>query len=99
MLSYLARRLIESFFVLAVMSLVIYLLIGLMPGDPIDIMIFSDPEMTPAEAERLRAIYGLDRPIIERYLAWLGNALSGDFGYSRLYNQPSTSCCRASATR
>ena len=88
MLSYLAQRLLESFFVLAIMSLVIYLLIGLMPGDPIDIMIFSDPEMTPAEAERLRAIYGLDQPILDRYLAWLGNALSGDFGYSRLYNQP-----------
>src|SRR3546814_4048699 len=70
------------------MSLVIFLLIGLMPGDPIDIMIFSNPEMTQAEAERLRALYGLDRPILERYLAWLGNALYGDFGYSRLYNQP-----------
>ena len=68
---------------LAVMSLVIYSLIGLMPGDPIDIMIFSDPEMTPAEAERLRALYGLDRPIFERYLAWLGNALSGERAYER----------------
>src|SRR3546814_4743714 len=81
-------RLAESLLVLAIMSLVIFLLIGLMPGDPIDIMIFSNPEMTQAEAERLRALYGLDRPILERYLAWLGNALSGDFGYSRLYNQP-----------
>src|SRR3546814_13293356 len=70
------------------MSLVIFLLIGLMAGDPIDIMIFSNPEMTTAEADRLRALYGLDRPILERYLAWLGNALAGDFGYSRLYNQP-----------
>src|SRR3546814_7918979 len=81
-------RLAESLLVLAIMSLVIFLLIGLMPGDPIDIMIFSNPEMTQAEAERLRALYGLDRPILERYLAWLGNALSGDFGYSRLYNPP-----------
>jgi peptide/nickel transport system permease protein len=88
MLSYFVRRLTESFLVLAVMSLVIYLLIGWMPGDPIDIMISSDPEMTSAEAERLRTIYGLDRPLMERYLAWLGNLLSGDFGYSRLYNQP-----------
>lgn len=88
MLSYLARRLAASLLVLAVMSLVIFLLIGLMPGDPIDIMIFSNPEMTTAEADRLRALYGLDRPILERYLAWLGNALAGDFGYSRLYNQP-----------
>jgi peptide/nickel transport system permease protein len=87
-LSYLVRRLLESLFVLALMSLVIFLLIGLMPGDPIDILIFSTPEMTQAEAEHLRALYGLDRPILERYLAWLGNALSGDLGYSRLYNQP-----------
>jgi len=88
MLSYLTRRLTESFLVLAVMSFVIFSLIGLMPGDPIDIMIFSNPEMTTADADRLRALYGLDRPILERYLAWLGNTLSGDFGYSRLYNQP-----------
>jgi peptide/nickel transport system permease protein len=59
-----------------------------MPGDPIDIMIFSNPEMTTAEADRLRALYGLDQPILERYLGWLGNALGGDLGYSRLYNQP-----------
>ncbi|NIA70166.1 ABC transporter permease [Pelagibius litoralis] len=88
MLAYLARRLTESFFVLAVMSAVIFALIGLMPGDPIDVMIFSDPEMTPADAARLRALYGLDRPITDRYFTWLGSALQGDFGYSRLYNQP-----------
>jgi peptide/nickel transport system permease protein len=51
-------------------------------------MIFSNPEMTTAEADRLRALYGLDQPILERYLGWLGNALGGDLGYSRLYNQP-----------
>lgn len=88
MLSYLARRLTESFLVLAIMSALIFGLIGLMPGDPIDVMIFSDPEMSPEDAARLRALYGLDRPITERYLTWLGSALQGDFGYSRLYNQP-----------
>jgi len=88
MLSYFTRRLTESFVVLAVMSLVIFALIGLMPGDPIDILVFSDPQMTPADAARLRAAYGLDQPIFERYLTWLGNALGGNFGYSRLYNQP-----------
>ncbi len=88
MLAYLARRLTESFLVLAVMSALIFGLIGLMPGDPIDVMIFSDPDMSPEDATRLRALYGLDRPITERYLTWLGSALQGDFGYSRLYNQP-----------
>ncbi|WP_422365851.1 ABC transporter permease [Pelagibius sp.] len=88
MLAYLARRLTESFLVLAIMSALIFGLIGLMPGDPIDVMIFSDPEMSPEDAARLRALYGLDRPITERYMTWLGSALQGDFGYSRLYNQP-----------
>lgn len=78
----------QALAVLVVMSFVIYGLIGLMPGDPIDVMISADPNMTPADAERLRAIYGLDLPIYERYWNWLTAALGGDLGYSRLYAQP-----------
>jgi peptide/nickel transport system permease protein len=70
------------------MSFLVYVLIGLMPGDPIDIMISGDPHMTSADAARLRALYGLDRPILERYLAWLGAALNGDLGFSRIYQRP-----------
>ncbi len=70
------------------MSFVIYGLIGLMPGDPIDLMVSANPNLTPAEAARLRALHGLDRPIGVRYLAWLGAALQGDFGYSRLHAKP-----------
>jgi peptide/nickel transport system permease protein len=44
--------------------------------------------MTSADAARLRALYGLDKPLIERYLAWAGEALSGNFGYSRSFAQP-----------
>jgi len=85
---YLASRLVEIVVTLALMSLVVYLLIGLMPGDPIDLMISADPRMTSADAERLRAVYGIDRPLLERYLAWAGQALQGNFGYSRSLNQP-----------
>ncbi len=81
-------RLLQSLIVLAVMSFVIYWLIGLMPGDPIDLMISADPRLTPEDAARLRALYGLDRPIAERYLAWIVTALSGDLGFSRLYAKP-----------
>ena len=88
MLTYIAQRLTESAVVLLIMSFVIYGLIGLMPGDPIDIMVSSDPNMTPEDAARLRALYGLDRPIFERYLSWLGAALQGDFGFSRLHRRP-----------
>ena len=88
MTRFVATRLMESVIVLLIMSFVIYALIGLMPGDPIDIMIKSDPKLTPADAERLRAVYGLDQPLMARYLAWLGAALEGDFGNSRLFVEP-----------
>ena len=85
---YLAERLVQSLVVLAVMSFVIYGLMWLMPGDPIDLMIGADPKMTSEDAARLRELYGLDRPFLERYLTWLGAALSGDLGYSRLRAAP-----------
>lgn len=85
---FLLLRLLQAALVLAIMSFVIYTLIGLMPGDPIDVMIAADPHLTAADAMRLKALYGLDRPLLARYLAWAGAALGGDFGYSRLYMKP-----------
>lgn len=88
MSAFLIRRLIQSLAVIAIMSFLVYALIGLMPGDPIDIMIASDPKLTPDDAARLRALYGLDLPIGERYWNWLGAALGGDFGFSRTHSRP-----------
>ncbi|MSP67789.1 MAG: ABC transporter permease [Alphaproteobacteria bacterium] len=88
MIRVIAGRSLESLVVLLLMSLVIYALIGLMPGDPIDLMVQGDPRLTPADAARLKALYGLDRPLLERYGNWLLAALGGEFGYSRLHNQP-----------
>jgi len=88
MIRFLAVRLLQAAVVVLVMSFVVYGLIGLMPGDPIDIMLAGDPNMTAADAARLREVYGLDRPLLERYLAWLSSAVSGDFGYSRQHHQP-----------
>lgn len=81
-------RLLQVIAVVAIMSFIVYTLIGLMPGDPIDLMITSNPHLTPADAARLKALYGLDKPLLDRYLAWARAALQGDFGYSRLYYQP-----------
>ncbi len=81
-------RLIQSGLVLLVMSFVIYGLIGLMPGDPIDLMIAGDPRFSADDAARLKALYGLDRPWTERWLRWLIQFLQGELGYSRLYARP-----------
>lgn len=88
MTAYLARRGLQSLVVLGVMSFIIYGLIGLMPGDPVDLMISGDPDISAADAARLRELYGLNLPLTERYVNWLSSALSGDLGFSRLHRQP-----------
>jgi peptide/nickel transport system permease protein len=88
MTRFILLRLLQALAVVAIMSFIIYTLIGLMPGDPIDLMISSNPHLTSADAARLKALYGIDRPLLERYVAWAAAALQGDFGYSRLYLQP-----------
>ena len=88
MIRFAATRLIEILAMLALMSFVIYALIGLMPGDPIDLMRSADPRMSAADAARLKALYGVDQPLLTRYAAWARDALSGELGYSRLFAAP-----------
>ena len=88
MTAFVVRRLAESVLVLLFVSFAVYALLGLMPGDPIDLMLQADPSLTAADAARLKALQGLDRPLLERWLDWLGRAAVGDFGYSRLYAVP-----------
>ena len=95
MSSHILRRLAESLIVVAAMSFVIYGLIGLMPGDPIDLMLSADPHLTSADVARLKGLMGIDQPLLKRYGAWAAAALAGDFGYSRLYVQPAVTALLA----
>jgi peptide/nickel transport system permease protein len=88
MIRFTAIRLIEIAVVLALMSFVIYGLIGLMPGDPIDLMMSADPHLSSADLARLKQLYGVDQPLLSRYLAWAQAALHGELGYSRLFTAP-----------
>jgi peptide/nickel transport system permease protein len=88
MLRYFAHRLIEAAIVLLLMSFCIYGLIGLMPGDPIDLMLSGDPNVTSEDIARLKALHGLDQPLYERYWHWFKDAAQGDFGYSRTHARP-----------
>ncbi len=87
---YLTLRLLQAMIVLAVMSGLVFVLIGAMPGDPVDLMISASPELSSADAARLRALHGLDQPMWARYWNWLGAVVSGEFGQSRLYHLPAT---------
>ena len=63
MTSYLLQRLFGAFLVLLIKSFVIFALIGLMPGDPIDLLANANPEATAQDVAKLREIYGVDQPI------------------------------------
>ncbi len=88
MARHLIHRLIQAALVMLVMSFLVYGLIGLMPGDPVELMAAGSPTMTPADVARLKALYGLDQPLGLRYWHWLTAALSGNLGFSRLSALP-----------
>ena len=74
------ERLILALPTLLGVSIIVFFLMRVAPGDPITMMI--PPGASEADIEQLRAHYGLDLPIGQQYLVWLGNTLSGDFGTS-----------------
>lgn len=88
MTTFILRRLIQTTVVIVILSYFCFLLMTLMPGDPVDLMISSNPNITSEDVERLRALYGLDQPTYVRYWNWVSNILSGDLGYSRTYRVP-----------
>lgn len=88
MFNYTVRRVLQMIPLLLAITFVIFALVSLQPGDPIDNLVQADPRITPEDVARLRAAYGLDQPIWQRYITWLGLALQGDLGYSRTYFMP-----------
>jgi peptide/nickel transport system permease protein len=80
MRGYLLRRLIGIIPVLLVSSILVFLIIHLIPGDPVLGLLPPNPE--PEQIEALRAKYGFDRPLHEQYLVWLSLVVRGDLGTS-----------------
>jgi peptide/nickel transport system permease protein len=86
-LSRILERLVQLPVVLLGVSLVVFLMITLTPGDPVEIML-ADQRASEEQAAVLRRDLGLDRPIAERFLLFLGNALTGNFGVSFFHRRP-----------
>lgn len=85
---YLAQRLIAFVPTLFGISLIVFLVMRLIPGDTISAMIGTQYKLTEAQAAALRQYFGIDRPLHEQYLLWLSAALRGDFGFSVRSGQP-----------
>jgi peptide/nickel transport system permease protein len=88
MLHYLIRRTFQLVPLLFFISAFIYLLLYLMPGDPLYRMLEDVPNLRPQDYERLRKLYGLDDPVYIQYWKWLWQLVQLNPGYSREYGQP-----------
>ena len=82
---FIIRRVIQSLVVVLVMSLIVFVGVHLV-GDPVHILISDD--MTQEEIDRFIQRLGLDRPVYEQYLHFLGNAARGDLGNSFVHGEP-----------
>jgi peptide/nickel transport system permease protein len=82
---FIIRRLLQSILVLAVMSVLVFVGVYAI-GNPIDILI--NPQADQIEIERATRALGLDRPLWEQYLRFLGAAFTGDLGRSFVFNEP-----------
>ncbi|MDE0459770.1 MAG: ABC transporter permease, partial [Chromatiales bacterium] len=88
MIQYTVRRLLATIPVLLLTSVIVFGLMRLIPGDPVELLVENAfTEVSDELIEKLRAQHGLDRPLYVQYFIWLGNFLTGDLGWSYLNNQ------------
>ncbi len=90
MLRYILKRLLILIPVIILVSIVIFLLVKVMPGDPVALMLPADltQEQYETQYEAMYINLGLDKNIVSQYFAWISGVFKGDFGYSNTYNRP-----------
>ena len=86
MLAYTLKRLMALIPTLLAASILVFLFIHLIPGDPASILLGDTA--TPEDVAALTREMGLDKPIWKQYLLWLGNVLQGDLGTSVFFREP-----------
>jgi peptide/nickel transport system permease protein len=84
MKNYVLFRLLQMLIVLIGVSLIVFFLFAMLPGNFLD----SDPYLTIQHRQELEILYGFDKPVMERYFSWIAGVLHGNFGYSLVYRQP-----------
>jgi peptide/nickel transport system permease protein len=87
--AFLLKRLLGAVPLLLAISLLLFVIVHLAPGGPLDVYV-DNPSVTPEALEQLRIGYGLDRPLPLQYLLWLKSMLEGAWGYSIRTGRPVT---------
>ena len=88
MWKYLLKRIVAALITIWVTTIAVVLLIHIVPGDPVRIMYAQSQGTTQEQLEAIRHNLGLDRPIYEQYLMFMGRILRGDFGRTIRGEQP-----------
>jgi peptide/nickel transport system permease protein len=85
---YVIRRLLYAIPTLFGISVIVFLITRLAPGDPIRLYTFGALNVTEEDIQGLRLYYGLDQPLAVQYVTWITKVVRGDFGMSLIYHQP-----------
>lgn len=85
LLEYAIRRLLAGLLVVLAATILLFLIMQMMPGDPIQLV--SSPRVSDDRIAELQAQWGLDKPVIVQYFYWLGNVFRGNFGTSIITHQ------------
>jgi peptide/nickel transport system permease protein len=93
MVTFIIRRLLLSIIVLLLITVMIFLLLHIMPGDPVTIMLGVDASQ--ARADALRKELWLDRPLAVQYVHWLSNIVKGNFGKSVTFREDTSGLIKA----
>ena len=86
MAAYIARRLLAAIPVLFGLTIIVFLIMAMIPGDPATAILGS--YATPENVAKLNKDLGLDKPLIQQYFIWIGNLFQGDLGRSYTLNRP-----------
>jgi peptide/nickel transport system permease protein len=86
--TFVLRRLLQAIPTFFGITLISFALMQLAPGDPLDLFVSGQADLTAEDYAALRRSYGLDEPLPGQYLSWLGRTIRGDFGRSFIYKRP-----------
>ena len=88
MFAYIVRRLVLMLVTLIGISIVIFCLLRIVPGNIVDILFDAAGFVDPADKANLERQLGIDQPLVVQYLSWIGGLLHGDLGYSYVSEKP-----------
>ncbi|WP_346876575.1 ABC transporter permease [Clostridium sp. UBA5712] len=88
MLKFLGKRLLNLIPVMLIITIILFILLQLMPGDPVSAYLGQGSKTTPEQQQMIREQLGLDKGPVIQYFNWLGRTLKGDFGSSLKFRKP-----------